>query len=286
MSVTIDKVGVTIMTTETTSLPAGAGRSQNGSSPRIAERRSVDRLAIDVRERFSRYGIDSMAASGLLADLAGRLGRPLPPTLVWEYPTIEALALPERRGGRAAEGGRCRTGGRSTSPLPSSAWPAASPAERTPPRRSGGSCEDGVDAISEVPPDRWNVEAFYDRGPVDAPGSMSTRWGGFLDEVDRLRRAVLRHLAARSRPDGPAAAPASWSCPGRRSKTRPSGQRSSAGTAGTGVFVGAMWSDYSRLASRGARRGSRSTRPPGRMLSIVAGPRLVRARAARAEPRW
>ena len=41
---------------------------------------------------------------------------------------------------------------------------------------------DGVDAIVEVPPDRWDIDAFYDPDP-DAPGKMSTRWGGFLDNI-------------------------------------------------------------------------------------------------------
>ncbi len=41
----------------------------------------------------------------------------------------------------------------------------------------------GVDAIREVPPDRWDIDEFYDPNP-DAPGKMSSRWGGFLDEVE------------------------------------------------------------------------------------------------------
>jgi len=44
---------------------------------------------------------------------------------------------------------------------------------------------DGRDAITEVPPDRWNIDAYYDSNP-DAPGKMSSRWGGFLDQVDQF----------------------------------------------------------------------------------------------------
>jgi acyl transferase domain-containing protein len=44
---------------------------------------------------------------------------------------------------------------------------------------------DGVDAITEVPADRWDVAAYYDPDP-DAPGKMSTRWGGFLQEIDQF----------------------------------------------------------------------------------------------------
>jgi thioester reductase-like protein len=43
----------------------------------------------------------------------------------------------------------------------------------------------GVDAISEIPGDRWNLEEFYDPEPGKS-GKMSTRWGGFLEQVDRF----------------------------------------------------------------------------------------------------
>lgn len=43
----------------------------------------------------------------------------------------------------------------------------------------------GGDAISEVPSERWNIESFYDPDP-DAAGKMSTRWGGFLRDVDQF----------------------------------------------------------------------------------------------------
>ncbi len=50
---------------------------------------------------------------------------------------------------------------------------------------------DGVDAIREVPAARWPVDAFYDEN-ADAPGTMSTRWGGFLDDVDRFDARFFR----------------------------------------------------------------------------------------------
>ncbi|HEV2148294.1 MAG TPA: polyketide synthase, partial [Longimicrobiaceae bacterium] len=44
---------------------------------------------------------------------------------------------------------------------------------------------DGVDAVTEVPPDRWDADAHYDPDP-DAPGKSVSRWGSFLDGIDRF----------------------------------------------------------------------------------------------------
>ncbi|MEA5471090.1 SDR family NAD(P)-dependent oxidoreductase, partial [Spirulina sp. 06S082] len=47
------------------------------------------------------------------------------------------------------------------------------------------SIRNGVDTITEVPPSRWSVERFYDRDP-STPNKANTRWGGFLEQVDRF----------------------------------------------------------------------------------------------------
>nr|CUV13698.1 protein of unknown function [Ralstonia solanacearum] len=44
---------------------------------------------------------------------------------------------------------------------------------------------DGQSAIREVPASRWNLEHLYDADPA-APGKVSTRWGGFLDDVEQF----------------------------------------------------------------------------------------------------
>ena len=41
----------------------------------------------------------------------------------------------------------------------------------------------GRDAIREVPASRWSVQEWYDP-ELGAPGKMSTRWGGFLDDIE------------------------------------------------------------------------------------------------------
>src|SRR5580704_13813453 len=43
----------------------------------------------------------------------------------------------------------------------------------------------GVDTITEIPPERWDISRYYDPDP-EAPGKMSTRWGGFLKNIDQF----------------------------------------------------------------------------------------------------
>ena len=45
--------------------------------------------------------------------------------------------------------------------------------------------EGGVDAISEAPADRWDANALYDPDP-EAPGRVTSRWGGFLSQIDQF----------------------------------------------------------------------------------------------------
>src|SRR6185436_11392416 len=56
---------------------------------------------------------------------------------------------------------------------------------------------DGRDAITEVPRDRWDINACYSPPPA-VPGKMTTRWGGFLEEIDLFDAgffAITRHEA-------------------------------------------------------------------------------------------
>lgn len=43
------------------------------------------------------------------------------------------------------------------------------------------------DCVSEIPETRWNVENFYDNEAKNAyKGKMSSRWGGFIEDVDQF----------------------------------------------------------------------------------------------------
>ncbi|GFE70236.1 hypothetical protein CFPU101_28460 [Chroococcus sp. FPU101] len=58
----------------------------------IAQRLDVSPSEIDIREPLASYGLDSVQAVRLSAELEDWLGRKLSPTLAYDYPTIEALA--------------------------------------------------------------------------------------------------------------------------------------------------------------------------------------------------
>jgi acyl carrier protein len=47
---------------------------------------------IDITRPFSAYGINSVAAAALSAELANWLGEPVEPTITWDYPTVKLLA--------------------------------------------------------------------------------------------------------------------------------------------------------------------------------------------------
>lgn len=49
---------------------------------------------------------------------------------------------------------------------------------------------EGVDAVREVPDDRWSAEDLYDPDST-VRGKMATRWGGFLDDIDKFDPAFF-----------------------------------------------------------------------------------------------
>ncbi|NEO18222.1 MULTISPECIES: acyl carrier protein [unclassified Moorena] len=58
----------------------------------LAEGLEVDPEEIDIQEPFESYNLESADALILLSRLENYLGREVSPTLLWNYPNIEALA--------------------------------------------------------------------------------------------------------------------------------------------------------------------------------------------------
>lgn len=53
---------------------------------------SVSASEIDVNLNLHSYGLDSVVAIGMVADLSEEIGYELPPEILFDYPTITALA--------------------------------------------------------------------------------------------------------------------------------------------------------------------------------------------------
>ncbi|GAA2441834.1 hypothetical protein GCM10010191_67630 [Actinomadura vinacea] len=161
----------------------------------IARRAGITAAEIDPDRPLEEFGLGSRDAVAVAGGLERMLGRALPATLVWEYPTIGKLsvALAELAAGKPA---------------------ASAPAATAVPATTGGAYRDGEpvavvgigcrfpggdrdltgpgdywrfltgsgDAIRDVPEGRW--DAFDDGSPeVGDLLARTTRLGGFLDDV-------------------------------------------------------------------------------------------------------
>ena len=144
---------------------------------------------------FFRMGVDSLRA----VELANRLSRFLgseeaaPTTLAFDYPTIGGLVQ------HIMDRLNRSTGNESTQVKP------AEGTQKEPVAIIGLSCRfpgaadqnafwrllaSGGNAISEVPGDRWDVDAYYNPCS-DVPGTITSRWGGFLKDVDQFDAAFF-----------------------------------------------------------------------------------------------
>ncbi|MFI5591759.1 SDR family NAD(P)-dependent oxidoreductase [Amycolatopsis sp. NPDC051758] len=137
--------------------------------------------AVEVDQAFTELGFDSLTAVELRNRLGTALGRRLPATLIFDYPTPAALAAYLAEGSRAVVttaspkvvdepvaivGIGCRYPGGVTDA--DGLWRLVS---------------EGADAIGDFPDDRgWDLDALYDPDPA-APGKMYVRNGAFLPDA-------------------------------------------------------------------------------------------------------
>jgi acyl transferase domain-containing protein/acyl carrier protein len=197
---------------------------------------------IDIREPFASYGMGSTEAVSLSGELADWLGRKVPADLAYEFPTIETLA-------------RHLSGSTGESSLESD---ARSEVESEPiaiigigcrfPGSSGpdefwNSIHGGRDEITEVPADRFKLDEVYDPDPT-VPGKVCTRWGGFVDQVDKFDPqffGISPREAARMDPQQRLLLEVTWEA------LEDAGQAPEKLAGGnTGVFVGISNNDYGR----------------------------------------
>jgi myxalamid-type polyketide synthase MxaC len=128
---------------------------------------------------------------------------------------------------------------------------------------------DGVSAVREVPPDRWDVDAYYDPDP-EAPGKSYTRFGGFLDQIDRFDPqffGISPREAVTLDPQQRLVLEVGWEALEHAGEAAPARLRGSR----TGVFVGAGSSDYAQLQMSVGVEGIDAYTGSGAGLCFVAG---------------
>jgi acyl transferase domain-containing protein/acyl carrier protein len=129
-------------------------------------------------------------------------------------------------------------------------------------------CE-GVNAVTEVPGDRWCIDDYYDPRPGQ-PGKMNTRWGGFLDQVDRFDASFFRISAREAKsidPQQRLLLEVAWEALEHAGVPHEQLEDSA-----TGVFVGICASEYGMIS--GNDRSYRSFDKyfgTGTALSVAAG---------------
>jgi acyl transferase domain-containing protein/acyl-CoA synthetase (AMP-forming)/AMP-acid ligase II/NAD(P)-dependent dehydrogenase (short-subunit alcohol dehydrogenase family)/acyl carrier protein/SAM-dependent methyltransferase len=140
---------------------------------------------INPGQPFSSYGLDSLGAVSLAGELQEKLARPLPSSLLFDYPSIESLVRHLAPQTDIEPGtSPARTKDVSNEPIAIIGLACRFPGAKNP-QEFWDLLRSGIDAISEVPPERWDIGALYDPKPGTA-GKMSTRWGGFLKGVDQF----------------------------------------------------------------------------------------------------
>ncbi|MGH9361763.1 MAG: beta-ketoacyl synthase N-terminal-like domain-containing protein, partial [Thermoanaerobaculia bacterium] len=202
---------------------------------RLAAELHLDTRQIDIQAPFAQLGLDSARLVGLSGELEARLGRRLDPTLLYEHPTIAALAR-HLAGGKESEG----LGEERADLPPPTAFAIVGMACRFPGADGLEAfwrlLRDGVDAVTEVPAERRELTGW----PPEAEG----RWGGFLAGVERFDPAFFGlggREAARVDPQQRLLLEVAWEA------LEDAGRPELAPGARTGVFVGISTYDYGRL---------------------------------------
>ncbi|HEX8700827.1 MAG TPA: type I polyketide synthase [Myxococcaceae bacterium] len=126
----------------------------------------------------------------------------------------------------------------------------------------------GTDAVREVPRERWNVDDYYDPDP-QAPGKMVTRYGTFLDEVDRFDAPFFEISGREAQlmdPQQRLLLQVGWEAL-ESAGLPPDGLKGRA----VGVFVGSCLHDYEILAQRRGPERFEAHSVTGGMSSVLAG---------------
>nr|WP_052478145.1 type I polyketide synthase [Kibdelosporangium sp. MJ126-NF4]CEL16417.1 Malonyl CoA-acyl carrier protein transacylase [Kibdelosporangium sp. MJ126-NF4]CTQ90369.1 Malonyl CoA-acyl carrier protein transacylase (EC 2.3.1.39) [Kibdelosporangium sp. MJ126-NF4] len=212
---------------------------------RVAECTGGSADAVDRGAPFASLGLTSADGVRIAGELAERLGRPLPPYVFWEHPTVDALVrhlsapVPERP--------RAQPAPDADTPIAVIGIGCRLPGGVDSPERFWDLLIDGRDAITEVPADRWDVSAYHHPDSA-VPGKTTSKWGGFLDSVDRFDAGffgISAREASTMDPQQRLLLEVVWEAVERAGLSVAAFHGSD-----TGVFVGVCTDDYAHLLFR------------------------------------
>lgn len=211
----------------------------------VANTLNLETHQINTQIPFSDFGLDSKTLVGMVGTLETQLQQTLTPQLFFDFPSINKLAQHLHKGVNehaqqehtsqasrdiAIIGIGCRFPGQVNSA--DDFWECL---------------VSGTDAIIETPASRWQSKDYYDRD-INAPGKMSTKWGGYLQrpkDFDANFFGIKAKEAVVMDPQQRVLLETSWHAL-EQAGINP---QTTAGS-NTGVFVGISNVDYDRHCSQ------------------------------------
>jgi acyl transferase domain-containing protein len=112
----------------------------------------------------------------------------------------------------------------------------------------------GRDCITEIPADRWDSRRFYHPDPAH-PDTTYGRWGGFIDDVDKFD-PLFFNISVREAEQMDPQQRLFLECAWETFEHAGYAHRKRLRETEVGLFVGAMWNEYSVItAEQGSFRG-------------------------------
>ncbi|MEU9117916.1 type I polyketide synthase, partial [Streptomyces sp. NPDC048483] len=227
---------------------------------------------IDPRRPLRELGFDSLTAVELRHRLSAATGLRTAATVIFDYPTVDALAAHLLAGlmgsEAAAAAGAPRAAATATDddPIVIVGMSCRYPGGVASPEDLWRLVSEGTDAISGLPTDRgWDLDALYDPDP-DRTGTSYSRFGGFLHtaaDFDPAFFGMSPREALATDSQQRLLLEASWEAV-ERAGIDPTSLRGSQ----TGVFAGVMYNDYATVLSGGQFEGHQGS---GTAPSVASG---------------